>query len=310
MFRVTPQQLQAHSGQVRCGRCMAVFDGFSTLAALPEQDLPQVSPGPVAHGVVAEPDIHAPQEREASVDTAAQESKEAPLPPPDTAAHATMASAAAQQAIVDASPAVHELRHASPAGSSAPASAASVAQESAGVPREPDAVEEAAPARTHRSRAWSVGAGCLAALLVGQAAYAYRVDLAANYPGLKPVFAGICSALGCSVPLPQRPKLINIEASDLQMQDPAQPSVIQLTATLRNHAGYEVGYPALDLVLTNTKEHTLARRIFMPEEYLEGDRGVAAGLAANAEFTVRLLLDTGGLGAAGFRLALLPAHPR
>src|SRR3990170_7314175 len=36
LFRVTPEQLQAHQGQVRCGRCMTVFDGLVALAALPE----------------------------------------------------------------------------------------------------------------------------------------------------------------------------------------------------------------------------------------------------------------------------------
>ena len=82
--------------------------------------------------------------------------------------------------------------------------------------------------------------------------------------------------------------------------------MIQLTATLRNQAKYDLGYPALDLVLTNSKDHTLARRIFMPAEYLERGRNVKAGLAANAEITIRLSLDTGTLGAAGFRLDLLP----
>jgi hypothetical protein len=189
-------------------------------------------------------------------------------------------------------------------------SSARVAQETVGARGESPIAAQPVQTRHRTSPAWSVGAAFLIALLVGQAAYAYRVELVANYPGLKPIVAQLCGALGCSVPLPQRPKLINIEASDLQVQDPAHPSVIQLTATLRNHAGYDVGFPALDLVLTNTKEHTLARRIFMPKEYLDAGRNAAAGLAANAEITVRLVLDTGGLGAAGFRLALLPAHPR
>jgi len=82
-----------------------------------------------------------------------------------------------------------------------------------------------------------------------------------------------------------------------------------LTATLRNHAGHDLGYPALDLVLTNTKEHTLARRIFLPAEYLERGRDIAAGIPANAEITIRLDLDTGDLNPAGFRLDLLPAPP-
>jgi hypothetical protein len=109
------------------------------------------------------------------------------------------------------------------------------------------------------------------------------------------------------VVLPQRPQLILIEASDLQVIDPANPNRIQLTATLRNHAGYEVAYPALDLVLTNVNDHTLARRIFLPDDYLAAGRDTGSGIAANAELTVRLGLETGNLGAAGFRLAVLAA---
>ena len=119
--------------------------------------------------------------------------------------------------------------------------------------------------------------------------------------------AAACAQAGCTVPLPQQPKAIVIEASDLQTLDPARPERIQVTATLRNHAGHDVAYPALDLVLTNTNDHTLARRIFLPAEYLGPGRDAHAGLAANAELTVRLALETGDLGAAGFRLTLLSA---
>jgi hypothetical protein len=85
--------------------------------------------------------------------------------------------------------------------------------------------------------------------------------------------------------------------------------LIQLTATLRNHAAHDLGYPALDLVLTNTKEHALARRVFLPKEYLERGKDLMAGFPANAEITIRLDLDTGDLGPAGFRLDLLAAPP-
>ena len=32
VFRITLEQLQAHGGQVRCGRCMQVFNGLDVLA--------------------------------------------------------------------------------------------------------------------------------------------------------------------------------------------------------------------------------------------------------------------------------------
>lgn len=157
------------------------------------------------------------------------------------------------------------------------------------------------------ARIWAAGVALLALALGGQAAYFHRGDLAAQYPGLKPYLLQFCDLLRCTVAPPQRPKQIAIEASDLQATDTARPGIIQLTATLRNHAGYDLGFPALDLVLTNTKEHMLARRIFRPKDYLGRGRDVAAGIPANAEITIRLDLDTGDLNPAGFRLDLLPA---
>lgn len=161
--------------------------------------------------------------------------------------------------------------------------------------------------RRRRARGWAVATVLLALVLGGQAAYLYRGDLAARYPGLKPYLVQFCDLLRCTIAPPQLPRLIAIEASDLQAIDPKRPGLIQLTATLRNHAEHELGYPALDLVLTDTREHTLARRIFLPREYLERGRDISAGIPANAEFTVRLDLDTGDLNPAGFRLDRLPA---
>jgi predicted Zn finger-like uncharacterized protein len=158
-----------------------------------------------------------------------------------------------------------------------------------------------------RALGWAVGAALLLLLLGGQAVYLHRSDLAVQYPGLKSHLVQFCDLLGCTLAPPQRPRQIAIEASDLQATDTARPGLIQLTATLRNHAGHQLGYPALDLVLTNTKEHALARRIFLPQEYLEQGRDIMAGIPANAEITVRLDLDTGDLNPAGFRLDLLPA---
>ena len=37
-FRVTPTQLNAKQGQVRCGRCHSVFNGFEALERFPDDD--------------------------------------------------------------------------------------------------------------------------------------------------------------------------------------------------------------------------------------------------------------------------------
>jgi hypothetical protein len=154
---------------------------------------------------------------------------------------------------------------------------------------------------------WYAGAVTLAVVFGLQLAFGYRSELSARYTSLRSAFTAICDRLGCSVTLPQRPDLVRIEASDVHMIDSTRPQLIQLTATLRSYASYDLAYPALDLVLTNANEHALARRIFTPDEYLDQSRDPQAGIAANAEITVALDLDTGNLNAAGFRLDLLAA---
>lgn len=261
LFRVTSQQLQAHGGQVRCGQCAAVFDGFTALATPPDA-APAPQTGPLG---AAEP---AGFELEPVEPATAVAQTPAPSPPEGITEPTDYGPEPEQLSFDDQ---LYE--------------------------------EEGRP----HARGWAFGAALLLLGLAGQAIYFQRGELAAQFPGLKPYLIQLCELLECRVLPPQRPKQIAIEASDLQAPDPARPQLIQLTATLRNHAGQDRGYPALDLVLTNTKEHTLARRIFLPAEYLERGHDVAAGIPANAEITVRLDIDTGDLNPAGFRLDLLPA---
>jgi predicted Zn finger-like uncharacterized protein len=290
IFRVTPQQLQAQQGKVRCGRCMLVFDGFKGLATLPDQPGAELQSPPAA-AAPSQPAV-----------------PEAPVVASEAVAPETTEASSSQAA---GPPPAPEFRF----EPGVPFEAAMEPQPAAAVEQPPADEAEATAGepflktlpRPQRGWVWAVGSVLLLFALAGQAGYFYRSDLASKYPGLKPVLAQLCAALGCSVPLPQRPKLIYVEASDLQVVDPARPNVIQLTATLRNHAGYDLAYPALDLALTNTKEHTLARRIFMPAEYLAPGRNVKTGIPGNAEIEIRLDLDIGNLGATGFRLDLLPA---
>ncbi len=126
-------------------------------------------------------------------------------------------------------------------------------------------LEKTREARARDARLWAGGAALVLLALVAQVAFFYRGEIAAHAPAVRPQLTRLCEMMGCVIDLPQRPQLIAIEASDLQAIDPARPAVIQLTATVRNHAGYDLGFPALDLVLTNNRDHTLARRIFQPQ---------------------------------------------
>jgi predicted Zn finger-like uncharacterized protein len=280
VFRITAEQLQAHGGQVRCGRCMQVFNGLAALSPdVAMATAPVVEPPPAAPAALAaEPPLAA------AVPAATAE----PLP-------------VVAEAVID--PLAEPVELAEPM----PLEQAELAA-SAGADDNPFLQEEPAPQASAPRRVLAAGA-CLLLLigLAAQAVYFYRGEIAARHSQARAWLAAACAQLGCTVELPQRPKSLLIEASDLQSIDPARPDRIQLTATLRNHAPHDVAYPALDLVLTNANDHTLARRIFLPHEYLGSGRDPRAGIAANAELTVRIGLETGNLGAAGFRLAVLPA---
>ncbi|HUO44043.1 MAG TPA: zinc-ribbon and DUF3426 domain-containing protein [Burkholderiales bacterium] len=158
-----------------------------------------------------------------------------------------------------------------------------------------------------RQRGLTFGIVSLLLALIAQAVFFWRGDIAASAPALRPPLEKLCALMRCAVALPQQPQQITIEGSDMRAVDPAAPQFIVLTATLRNHAAIPLGYPALDVVLTNNDDHTVARRIFLPAEYLDGGKDARGGIAPNAETTVRLNLDAGDLGATGFRLDLLPA---
>ncbi len=167
--------------------------------------------------------------------------------------------------------------------------------------------EMAEPATPARRAGWAVAALILLLGLGAQYVYLYRGEIAAAVPEARPWLNDWCKHLRCTVALPQNPRQITIEASDMQAADAANPGLVVLTATLRNQGATTLGFPALDVVLTNTREHTVARRIFLPAEYLTDKKDWRAGMPPSAEITIRLNIDSGDLGAAGFRLDLMAA---
>lgn len=273
-FRVTPQQLQAQHGMVRCGRCATVFDGFKTLA-MQRDDSPLEAPQPAVavRGESGKAEVSTPPTGDVAPPTPELQSE--PLRPEP-------ATPTPVQPVVT------------------PEARATFAE----------APFESAPVARRRSGGLAFGILLLLLALAAQGVYFYRGDIAAHVPEARPYLNRMCEQVRCTVALPQRPRSISIEASDMQATDPANPGLIALTATLRNQATTTLGYPALDVVLTNAKEHTVARRIFLPTEYLDAGKDVRAGIPPNAEMTVTLNIDSGDLGAAGFRLDLLAVPER
>ena len=311
-FRVTPEQLKAHHGRVRCGHCMTVFDGLGNLVTLPDvsapASAPAAAPAPVSVATLMPPP-ESPPELEAHAPPGESVQAPAGAVPPEALGEESAATAASEPEPFELEPVTEPLpERVSVAEEVIDVTPVPTANLTAGLPFDEPTLHY--PQAPRRRWPWAIAALLAFIALLAQAAYFFRTDIAARYPPLKPLLVKLCEYANCRVALPQQPKLINIEASDLQAVDPTRPGLIRVTATLRNHANHDLGYPALDLVLTNTRDHALARRIFMPEHYLDRGRDPALGIPAKGELTIRIDVETGDLGAAGFRLDLLAAPAR
>lgn len=163
--------------------------------------------------------------------------------------------------------------------------------------------ELAKPVHKQRQWPWIMASMLLLLVLLMQALYFFRVEITAQLPGIKPILVNYCDLLKCDIPLPKKAELMGIESSDLQA-DLLQGNVITLNASLRNRAPYVQAYPNLELSLTDLQDKVVARRTFVPEEYLKSVEDAKIGLASGREILVKLHLDTADSKPAGYKLFL------
>jgi predicted Zn finger-like uncharacterized protein len=159
------------------------------------------------------------------------------------------------------------------------------------------------PTPRWRLLAWGLAGLAALGLLVVQAAYVSRAELAVSEPDLRPLLEEMCSLLDCDIPLPRKADLVSIEASDLH-PDPQQKNLLVLVATLKNRAPFAQDYPHLELTLTDTRDQPMVRKVLTPAEYLAQGADVRTGFAANGDLAVNLGLDATDVGASGYRLYL------
>ena len=185
-------------------------------------------------------------------------------------------------------------------------------------PDEPPAVPPPATAADYENRfAWDtkktpsrartilgfIGIPVLVIALFAQALFHFRDSLAANSPGLKPVLVRGCAMVGCTIQPLRSVSALSIEASDLQA-DPAHKGLLILTATIRNRAPYAIGFPYLELSLTDAQDQAVVRRALAPADYAGGTADTAVGIPGNSEVPVKLFIDASATTQAGYRLYL------
>ncbi|MDO9052651.1 MAG: DUF3426 domain-containing protein [Gallionella sp.] len=323
-FKISEAQLGTHHGMVRCGHCLEAFDARPSFVA--EQPSPQLDMltdevseqgmaeqhEQVLSGVIDAPDTSPTDEDELS-------------PRTEEKAATTREDALSDSIISDESALpVHDdsLDFSHPHASfDSRADDFSVMPTDAPTSEEPpaqtlaeqvvvvqDEIEDAPPASPEQHTAlWAIAAFALSLLLIAQAGYFFRVSLAAHFPALKPALVGYCQLLNCSVPLPQNTELIGIESSSL-VAETEHENQITLDALLRNRASYSTAFPMLELTLNDSRDKPLARRLFLPREYLPADEDEQSGFPKNHEINLKLHMDIAGLRPEGYRLELF--YPR
>lgn len=257
-FRVSREQLQASSGQVRCGRCQSVFDAFASLSAQP--------PAATRPRAAATPSAGVSKEQAAQ--------PVAPLPAAETSPPAESRSPAA-----DTHDEILTL---------------------------PDDLfgSGAAPAPAGRRLPWAVGSVVLLLVLAAQALFFFGSELAASAPALRGTLTQACEWLGCRIALARIPDQLYIEASDMQMLNPARAGEVLLTATIRNRAAVAQELPLLEVTLTDGLNQTAARKVFYPVHYLDKTQEQLSAVGPNQELLVKLYLDTSEIKPTGYRLYL------
>jgi predicted Zn finger-like uncharacterized protein len=139
--------------------------------------------------------------------------------------------------------------------------------------------------------------------LVIQVAYIFRNHLLVRWPQTQPMLAALCQPLQCELGLPAQIEQVALESSELQAATPAD-GTLNLTALLRNHSGVAQTWPHVELTLNDSNEKPIARRVFMPRDYLPAGTDVTKGFPAKSEQAVKMRLELDQLKASGFRVYL------
>jgi len=304
-FRVTPDQLKARAGNVRCGQCQTVFNALDNL--LDEVGL--AFPASPASTITADSLRPSPSKLPESPDFPAEE------PPLQTetvqASQGYTVDILLEAAVDDAKGESSEVAHHALTETAAQELGKAIGlilpretTEIPGYSRWAESVmsaPESLPAEKKTRWPFILVAVFLTLALVGQLVFRFRSEIAITTPSLRPMLEALCNAFDADLPLPRHVELVSIESSDLQA-DPAHGNLLALNATLRNRANYVQAYPSLELSLTDTNDAAIARRVFRPEEYLSPKIPSTQPFAANSETPVRLWIEAREISASGYRL--------
>lgn len=336
-FRVNATQLQTHNGDVRCGSCQLIFNGFSTLITIHESAIvSSSSAAEINTEIVAPSSTELPnlpvlptQPSESRLSKQSQSLQQDSLPSLQPPFQPRLQAGSEVDTLFQTQ---SQMEHQAQTYSSAtiensqqqsesPIGIDSTSQTVAQVPLSPEDSENqhslteslADNLLSDNKQPLSYGSQVffgfantlLVLLLAMQITYHYRTELTMLAPDNRPILERYCQVLGCSIPYPKKIEQLGIETSDLQKNETRQPVISTLTAVIRNHAPFPQALPILQLSLLNAKDQLTASRLFTPQEYLSEENQAKQFIEAHDDLEIHLDFDSTQLDAFGYRLNLL-----
>jgi predicted Zn finger-like uncharacterized protein len=312
-FRVTPEQLNLRQGQVRCGQCHDVFNGFESLERFPGDDtgarLLAVragrAPPPDTLGDIADADLGT------RLRPGAPAAGAAPSAAPEPPRRPELTDIPPLPEMLDVPDVPDLVVEAGVPAKEAAAPVPPAAAPPAAAPPQPDpmlaiaALEQslAVAEPTRVSRAWSFGVVLAALVLAMQLGYAYRAQLAQQYPDLRPILEAACARAGCTVPWVNDESALKLEDSEL-LEVPGKPGQIALQARIRNLSQAAQEFPHLELTLTDLTGQTAVRRVLRPADYLGRAPYPGEVMAGGSEVLLSVRLETARIRPTGYELLL------
>lgn len=150
---------------------------------------------------------------------------------------------------------------------------------------------------------WALLSLFLCILLTAQYAILYKDKLAANFSGIAPAVNALCNLSNCRVQLPADLDLVKITSTAFEA-DTVNPNLISVHIGLENQSNMRVTLPNLALTLTNDEDEIVVKRNFHPTEYLVKPSTEAEGIAAHAETTAHLIIDSQGTSVSGYKVSI------
>jgi hypothetical protein len=115
---------------------------------------------------------------------------------------------------------------------------------------------------------------------------------------LRPLLSQMCELTGCRLP-PRRELGKIVLGNHLVQSHPRYENSLLITATLVNRADFSQPYPIVEVVMTDLGQRVVARRRFLPGEYLVGNSD-PDGLNPGSEVPLMLEVVDPGKNAVGF----------